>query len=127
MGFSDGGKRFDQMPLAFFWNKHADAAKQKLTILHAPMTSRVVSSLRRGQRGNFHSLFHDGNSLRHDSAINQTLRDIFAVGYKPFDRRVPRLRNPALSQWKTNPARQEKRQFLVGADEPCSCQRMRLV
>src|ERR1700746_3936742 len=104
MRFSNGGQRFDQMLLAFFRNEDSDAAKQKLILLHAPMTSRLVSLLQGRQRRNFHAFVHDGNSFGGNSAIHQALRDILAVGDKPFDHRVSLSRNPALSQWKTNPA-----------------------
>src|SRR5215472_1292852 len=115
------------MPLALLRNKHAYAAKQKLVILHMPVTSRAGSSLMGGQRGDFDAFVHYGDSFGGDSASDQALCNILAVGHKPFDRRVARTRNPTTSQWEANPARQKKRQLLVGAGQPSRRQSVGLV
>src|SRR2546429_7203596 len=41
-------KCFDQMPLAFFRYKDADAAKQELMVLDSPVASGATPSFRRG-------------------------------------------------------------------------------
>src|SRR5690242_10161393 len=104
MRTSYDGKGFDQVPLAFLRCKYTDAAKQKLILLHLPMFTRLLSLLWRRQMRDFHSFIYDGNSFRSDTRIDQALRNILAISNKSRDRSIARMRSPAFSKGKSDPA-----------------------
>src|SRR5215469_6433181 len=115
------------MALTLLRNEDTDTAEQELMIPYAPVIARNAPSLWGGKRGNFNTFVDDRNPFWRDAAIDQALRDIFAVGHEAYYRGVALPRNPAPFKGKTNPARQKKRQPFVSAGKPGCGQGMRLV